>query len=103
MTAAALCLDPADNVATALRPLTPGDVIAIAGVAAPMLPVEPIPAFHKIALKNLPEGALVHKHGAPIGRLTGAVRAGGLVHVHNLKSLKACGSASEQRREGRDR
>ena len=42
------------------------------------------PPGHKVALRDLPAGTLVHKYGQVIGRTTVDVRAGDHVHVHNL-------------------
>lgn len=91
MSTDAIQLDPADDVATALRPLTAGGTITVAhpGGALSLRLAEPIPAFHKIALASRPAGTPIRKYGAVIGELTQAVPAGALVHVHNLQSLKA--------------
>jgi altronate hydrolase len=67
-----------DDVAIALEPLTKGtpvdDIVA----------VDDIPSGHKIALRDLPAGTLVHKYGHVIGMTGAAVRAGEHVHTHNL-------------------
>jgi altronate hydrolase len=67
-----------DDVAIALEPLTRGatvdDIVA----------VDDIPSGHKIALRDLPAGTLVHKYGHVIGMTGAAVRAGEHVHTHNL-------------------
>ena len=42
------------------------------------------PPGHKVALRDLPAGTLVHKYGQVIGQTTVDVRAGAHVHVHNL-------------------
>ena len=67
-----------DDVAIALEPLTRGmpvdDIVA----------VDDIPSGHKIALRDLPAGALVHKYGHVIGMTAVDVRAGEHVHTHNL-------------------
>ncbi len=48
----------------------------------------PIPLGHKVALRDLEEGALVLKYGSPIGRATARIRAGDHVHTHNLRSVR---------------
>src|SRR4051795_9093222 len=67
-----------DDVAIALEPLAKGtpvdDVVA----------VDDVPRGHKIALHDLPAGALVHKYGHVIGMTGAPVRAGEHVHTHNL-------------------
>lgn len=87
----ALVLDARDNVATALRPLAAGEPVRIAGPAGRLVLVarEPVPLCHKLALADLEAGALVVKHGEPIGELLEPVSAGALVHVHNLRSRLA--------------
>jgi altronate hydrolase len=78
---ALLRLDPGDDVATALRPLAPGETVD--GIEI----VEAIPAGHKVALGQLARGAAVRKFGWRIGRATQAIRAGAHVHSHNLETL----------------
>jgi altronate hydrolase len=80
-----LRLDPADDVAVALRELAEGETLAGADVAVEVR--ETIRFGHKIALRDLAAGATVHKFGWPIGMLTASVRAGEHVHSHNLATL----------------
>ena len=47
---------------------------------------EGIPAGHKQALRDIPEGAFVIKYGQIIGRATQNIKAGEWVHSHNLRS-----------------
>ena len=46
------------------------------------------PIGHKIALKDLAEGATVIKYGEDIGRIVAPVAKGEHVHVHNLKTKR---------------
>src|SRR5256885_4726473 len=66
MTGDTLLLDPGDDVAVALRDL-PG-----------------VPRGHKVAVRDLAEGAVVRKYGQIIGVTTAPVAAGSHVHTHNL-------------------
>lgn len=75
---AALQIHPADTVAVALRPLAAGDSADGVRVTAA------IPQGHKLALVDLPAGAVVTKYGQPIGRTSAPVAAGDHVHSHNL-------------------
>lgn len=75
---ATLQIHPADTVAVALQPLVAGEVIAGVQVR------EPILQGHKVALIDLPAGAMVTKYGQPIGRTSSAITAGAHVHSHNL-------------------
>lgn len=78
----ALRLNPVDDVALAVDAIAAGAPVAYAGGA--VLAVEPVPAGHKIAVRDLAAGHPVLKYGQVIGVTTRAVRAGEHVHTHNL-------------------
>lgn len=86
-----LRLHPADNVATALLPLAPGQVVEIDGLSLTVR--EPIPLCHKLALVDLAPETVVTKYGQPIGRTTAAIPAGGHVHVHSMASARGRGQS----------
>ena len=50
--------------------------------------LEKIPLGHKVALRDLESGAPVTEYGVQIGLMYRPVRAGELVHVHNLRSAR---------------
>lgn len=77
---ALLQIHPADSVAVALRSLAAGEEIGGITVATA------VPHGHKVALQNVPAGALVIKYGQPIGRSKTAICAGDHVHTHNLET-----------------
>ncbi len=79
-----LQINPLDTVAVALRPLSAGFVVD-AGLQSFSLPCM-IPAGHKFALHDIPEGEDVIKYGYPIGHATRAIARGELVDHHNLKT-----------------
>jgi len=86
----AVMLKPSDNVATALRAIAANETVRVGtpeGVRE-IIAAELIPLCHKLALEALPAGTVVRKFAAPIGWLEAAVAAGGLVHVHNMRSLR---------------
>ena len=62
---------PTDDVAVAVDALEPGDVIAAGDVTVTVR--EAVPAGHKVAVRALREGDVVHKYGWAIGRLTAPV------------------------------
>lgn len=66
-----------DNVALALTPLEPGDIVD--GVTVR----EAIPLGHKVALSAIPEGAPVLKYANLIAVAKAPIEAGMHVHVHN--------------------
>lgn len=94
---AAIALHVEDNVATALRPLAPGQTAKISGPRGlfETSVTDAVPFGHKFALTDLPEGTLVIKYGSVIGRARHLIPAGGMVHVHNVESLRGRGDLAE--------
>ncbi|SDD27550.1 UxaA family hydrolase [Ruegeria marina] len=87
----AIALDQGDNVATALRPLSGGEIVRIRGRGdeAKVVLRDPIPFGHKLALATIEANAPVLKYGTPIGRATARIEPGAHVHTHNLISDRA--------------
>jgi hypothetical protein len=81
-------VNPADNVATALDDLAPGEVQVLGGGTAGTVVVaaEEIMLGHKIALRRMGEGEAIVKFGVPIGIATAVVEPGAWVHLHNCRS-----------------
>lgn len=77
-------INVADNVAVALQEVEAGTRIDIDGVDAAACCK--IPAGHKVALQDMPEGENIVKYGFPIGHLLTPVKKGGLVDHTNLKT-----------------
>lgn len=77
-------INAADNVAVALQEVEAGTRIYIDGVDAAACCK--IPAGHKVALQDMPEGENIVKYGFPIGHLLTPVKKGGLVDHTNLKT-----------------
>jgi altronate hydrolase len=71
-----------DDVAVAVRPLEPGETLAVA--SPPLTVRENIPRGHKVALRDVRAGDTVRKYGWPIGRALADIPAGSLVHTANL-------------------
>lgn len=86
----ALLIHEKDTVATALRDLSKGERIEVTGFGKIFeLEVQtPIPIFHKLALVEIPEGALVYKYGEVIGKATVRIFPGEYVHIHNITTLR---------------
>jgi altronate hydrolase len=82
--ARAVRVRPTDDVAVAVDALEPGDAITVGDETVRIR--EAIPAGHKVALRALGVGDVIHKYGWAIGRLTAAVEAGDWIHSHNLKT-----------------
>jgi altronate dehydratase len=83
-----------DNVATALEPLSPGQVIDVEGRHVGVR--EAIESGHKIALTRIASGEPVVKYGNPIGRATIDIEAGSHVHVHNVASSRGRGDLAAE-------
>lgn len=90
-----LQIDPHDNVAVALEPLTAGTTVEI-GSQRVMLCAD-IPQGHKVALEDIPCGAPVVKYGYPIGHACADIARGQWVHTHNLATSLNGESVTESR------
>ena len=77
-----LQIHPDDNVAVALEPLKAGEVVETSSGAVTLR--QDIPQGHKLALMDIPSGAVVVKYGFPIGHATQAIHVGDWVHSHDL-------------------
>ena len=89
----AIVLNEADNVATALAELQPGEVVEVqvgSNVLAIRL-VDPVPFGHKFSIVAIPCGEKVVKYGEVIGRATRSISVGEHVHVHNVESERGRG------------
>ena len=87
---AVLALHPDDSVALARRGLEPGEDVLVGAVH--VVTCGPVPRGHKVALVDLPEGALVRKYGQVIGIASRPIAAGEHVHEHNLVSAARAGA-----------
>ena len=89
----ALMMHPKDNVATTIEEILPGDQVRISreGEAGTVIAVEAIPFGFKIALADIPQGALILKYGETIGKANRPIAKGSLVHIHNLDGTRARG------------
>lgn len=81
-----------DDVAVAVADLQAGESLEIqtldGGKPHNVKLLEDVPLGHKVALKDLPEGHVVLEYGERVGRMTKAVKKGGYVHVHNIRTLR---------------
>src|SRR5262249_26393425 len=82
-------IDPADDVAVAIRQLEPGETVALTEVGEPqsIRVRELIPRGHKVALRSISAGSAIRKYGWPIGQAKRDIPAGSLVHTENLTTL----------------
>lgn len=77
-------IHPSDSVAVALRPLSKGDTLEVAGQKVTLL--EDVMQGHKFALKDIAEGDPIIKYGATIGLAKEAIKEGTWIHTHNVKT-----------------
>jgi altronate dehydratase len=82
-----LLIHPRDNVAVALRRLSPGEEARGKGVNGIRVLSE-IPASHKIALRDIGPGEEIIKYGEVVAVTTRHIQGGEWVHTHNLESKR---------------
>lgn len=87
----AIQIRPTDTVATAVENLKSGETVRISGVeeGASLLAQDEISSGHKIALRDIAQGEHILKYGEVIGEAIEDIPAGGWVHVHNCRGIKA--------------
>ncbi len=77
-------INPADNVAVALAPLSKDTAVTVDGNEIVL--VSDIPAGHKFALRPIAEGENIIKYGFPIGHALHAVDKGAFLDHHDIKT-----------------
>jgi altronate hydrolase len=75
-------LDQLDDVCVAVRDLSAGMTLNVAGVEFSV--VDTVPMGHKVAVHDIAGGQPIHKYGQIIGMATGDIQRGQWVHCHNL-------------------
>lgn len=73
-----------DNVVIAVHPLAAGTLLDLPGGV--VLLDSAVGLGHKIAARDIAAGETIIKYNAAIGSAITAIRAGELVHLHNMKS-----------------
>ncbi|MBR1476408.1 MAG: altronate dehydratase [Lachnospiraceae bacterium] len=84
-----LKINPNDKVIVALNTLPAGRVVETTddnGAPLSVTAIEEIPAGHKMALYDIPEGGDVIKYGYRIGNAKEPIKAGAWIHTHNVKT-----------------
>ncbi|MDR1664800.1 MAG: altronate dehydratase family protein, partial [Clostridiales bacterium] len=77
-------INPADNVAVALKPIVSGEEIQIGGRV--FTAKDNIGMGHKVAAAEIKSGEEAVKYGFPIGRASADISVGEHVHTHNVKT-----------------
>ncbi len=92
MSKRALKMNPADDVATAIDVIEPGDTVSVTtkdgAVVDEVVVSEGVDLYHKFALRDIDVHEIVHKYGQVIGEATQSIKRGEYVHVHNIASVK---------------
>ena len=93
----ALILNPEDNVATALENVEGGDEVEarLGKKIQTLKALERIPFGFKVALIDIPKGAIVMKYGEAIGKACRPIEKGRLVHIHNINGTRGRGDLVE--------
>lgn len=79
-----------DSCATCITAIKKGDAVTYRAEDESIHQViagEDIPAWHKIATADIPQGEYVYKYGERIGVAEVDIPAGGYVHVHNIRPV----------------
>lgn len=82
-------IEKQDDVIVVLEAVQAGDWIewSIPGGGASMVQAnEDVDIYHKLAVRDIPEGAPVHKYGERIGIAVRKIEKGDHVHVQNMRS-----------------
>jgi len=79
-----LQIHPSDTVAVAAEAIEAGTPLQVGGIS--VTTKEPIPAGHKLALRDIAPGENIIKYACPIGHAVTKITAGSHVHTHNTKS-----------------
>lgn len=83
----ALLINDMDNVVTVTQKLEAGnDVVFLANGEYVTVRTSGVPAYHKIARRDIQAGEDVVKYGQVMAVATCDIRAGEHVHTHNVKS-----------------
>ena len=83
-----LKINEKDNVIVVLKDFFPGETITVEvdGKPTSIEVLEDVPAGHKMAIKDIPQGAEIVKYGYRIGYAKETIVAGHWAHTHNIKT-----------------
>jgi altronate hydrolase len=87
-------VEDTDDVATALRDLAAGETVALARNLITLS--ADVPRGHKVAVRNVSSGSVVHKYGWPFGVATADITTGDHVHRHNVATQLGKGAPAPQ-------
>lgn len=87
MKATAILIHESDNVVTVIKDLAPGEVaVYYAGDEVNNIATSGVPAYHKIARRDITKGENLIKYGQVMAVATCDIKMGEHVHTQNVKS-----------------
>jgi len=87
MQTTALLIHETDNVVTVIKDLNPGEqVVYYVGSECVCIETSGVPAYHKVARRDIKEGEDLIKYGQVMAVATCDIKAGEHVHTQNVKS-----------------
>ncbi len=91
-------LSEKDNVATSLEEVAGGASVEVqlGDQVRTVTALEPIPFGFKIAVADIAKGAHIKKYGESIGIASSDIKAGGMVHIHNLEGARGRGDLIDE-------
>lgn len=81
----AIRLHPQDDVAVLTQAVRAGEQVLAADER--LTAREDIPQGHKIAVRAIPAGGMIHKYGIVIGQASQDIAPGQWVHTHNVTDI----------------
>lgn len=86
----AMIIDPKDDVVVAIEEIKMGDAVSymLDGKPQSLPAIQDVTIFHKLARRDIAQGAPVSKYGEHIGVASRDIKAGEHVHVHNIESRR---------------
>lgn len=83
----ALLISDQDNVVTVIKELKAGEEVTyLAGEEYVSMITTGVPAYHKVACRDIKKGEEIIKYGQVMAVATCDIKAGEHVHTHNVKS-----------------
>lgn len=84
----AIIIDEKDNVAVVLGQAAKGEQVdcKLGGRTCTVWAKDPVPMYHKIAVREIKQGEPVVKYGEHIGIAAVDIPEGSHVHVHNVQN-----------------
>lgn len=95
----AIALHREDNVANVVESVNAGDIVFYISAKEQhrLTAGTDVPFGFKIAMRDISKGSAIIKYAQIIGRASANIRAGELVHIHNVEGSRGRGDCATQR------